>query len=41
LEDQHGKPYFYKPEDSSVQWELPQVTNRGRESAGKSGGGDI
>ncbi|XP_073901743.1 rho GTPase-activating protein 27 isoform X4 [Castor canadensis] len=25
LEDQHGKPYFYKPEDSSVQWELPQV----------------
>ncbi|XP_073901991.1 rho GTPase-activating protein 27-like [Castor canadensis] len=24
LEDQHGKPYFYKPEDSSVQWELPQ-----------------
>uniref|UniRef100_A0A8C0WUW6 WW domain-containing protein n=1 Tax=Castor canadensis TaxID=51338 RepID=A0A8C0WUW6_CASCN len=25
LEDQHGKPYFYKPEDSSVQWELPQI----------------
>ncbi|KAM4844494.1 rho GTPase-activating protein 27 isoform 1-T10 [Thomomys bottae] len=25
LEDQHGKPYFYKPEDASVQWELPQV----------------
>ncbi|ERE68633.1 rho GTPase-activating protein 27 [Cricetulus griseus] len=25
LEDQHGKPYFYNPEDSSVQWELPQV----------------
>uniref|UniRef100_A0A8C0NEC9 WW domain-containing protein n=1 Tax=Canis lupus familiaris TaxID=9615 RepID=A0A8C0NEC9_CANLF len=25
LEDQHGKPYFYNPEDTSVQWELPQV----------------
>ncbi|XP_053424035.1 rho GTPase-activating protein 27 isoform X2 [Nycticebus coucang] len=25
LEDQHGKPYFYNPEDSSVRWELPQV----------------
>lgn len=25
LEDQEGKPYFYNPEDSSVQWELPQV----------------
>ncbi|XP_046532374.1 rho GTPase-activating protein 27 isoform X3 [Equus quagga] len=25
LEDQHGKPYFYNPEDASVQWELPQV----------------
>uniref|UniRef100_G3SNI1 Rho GTPase-activating protein 27 n=1 Tax=Loxodonta africana TaxID=9785 RepID=G3SNI1_LOXAF len=25
LEDQHGKPYFYNPDDSSVQWELPQV----------------
>lgn len=27
LEDQHGKPYFYNPDDTSVQWELPQVTN--------------
>ncbi|KAK2110964.1 Rho GTPase-activating protein 27 [Saguinus oedipus] len=25
LEDPHGKPYFYNPEDSSVRWELPQV----------------
>ncbi|XP_069337628.1 rho GTPase-activating protein 27 isoform X2 [Eulemur rufifrons] len=25
LEDQHGKPYFYNPDDSSVRWELPQV----------------
>ncbi|XP_057392701.1 rho GTPase-activating protein 27 [Balaenoptera acutorostrata] len=25
LEDQHGKPYFYNPDDASVQWELPQV----------------
>ncbi|XP_063107835.1 rho GTPase-activating protein 27 isoform X2 [Cavia porcellus] len=25
LEDQHGKVYFYKPQDSSVRWELPQV----------------
>ncbi|XP_016057483.1 PREDICTED: rho GTPase-activating protein 27 [Miniopterus natalensis] len=25
LEDQHGKPYFYNPNDSSVQWDLPQV----------------
>ncbi|CAD7679507.1 unnamed protein product [Nyctereutes procyonoides] len=25
LEDQHGQPYFYNPEDTSVQWELPQV----------------
>ncbi|KAM7334425.1 hypothetical protein ACRRTK_007745 [Alexandromys fortis] len=25
LEDQHGKPYFCNLEDSSVQWELPQV----------------
>ncbi|CAD7679468.1 unnamed protein product [Nyctereutes procyonoides] len=24
LEDQHGHPYFYNPEDTSVQWELPQ-----------------
>ncbi|XP_040845261.1 rho GTPase-activating protein 27 isoform X7 [Ochotona curzoniae] len=25
LEDQHGKPYFYNPDDCSVRWELPQV----------------
>lgn len=25
LEDQHGKPYFYNPNDASVQWDLPQV----------------
>ncbi|XP_012520764.1 PREDICTED: rho GTPase-activating protein 27-like [Propithecus coquereli] len=25
LQDQHGKPYFYNPDDSSVRWELPQV----------------
>ncbi|XP_023573924.1 rho GTPase-activating protein 27 isoform X2 [Octodon degus] len=25
LEDQHGKTYFYRPQDSSVRWELPQV----------------
>ncbi|KAM5274751.1 rho GTPase-activating protein 27 isoform 2-T2 [Ctenodactylus gundi] len=25
LEDKHGRPYFYKPQDSSVRWELPQV----------------
>ncbi|XP_042638811.1 rho GTPase-activating protein 27 [Orycteropus afer afer] len=25
LEDQHGKPYFYNPDDASVRWELPQV----------------
>ncbi|XP_021569294.1 rho GTPase-activating protein 27 [Carlito syrichta] len=25
LEDPHGKPYFYNPEDFSVRWELPQV----------------
>ncbi|XP_011375406.1 rho GTPase-activating protein 27 [Pteropus vampyrus] len=25
LEDQHGKPYFYNPDDTSVRWELPQV----------------
>ncbi|KAM9598197.1 rho GTPase-activating protein 27 [Trichechus inunguis] len=25
LEDEHGKPYFYNPDDSSVRWELPQV----------------
>ncbi|XP_006833587.1 PREDICTED: rho GTPase-activating protein 27 isoform X1 [Chrysochloris asiatica] len=25
LEDQHGKSYFYNPDDSSVRWELPQV----------------
>ncbi|XP_013374751.1 PREDICTED: rho GTPase-activating protein 27 [Chinchilla lanigera] len=25
LEDQHGKAYFYRPQDSSVRWELPQV----------------
>ncbi|XP_039081256.1 rho GTPase-activating protein 27 isoform X3 [Hyaena hyaena] len=25
LEDEHGKPYFYNPDDTSVQWELPQV----------------
>ncbi|XP_062936585.1 rho GTPase-activating protein 27 isoform X2 [Cynocephalus volans] len=25
LEDQHGRPYFYNPDDSSVRWELPQV----------------
>lgn len=34
LEDQEGKPYFYNPEDSSVQWELPQVTSLEREIAG-------
>ncbi|XP_006897884.1 PREDICTED: rho GTPase-activating protein 27 [Elephantulus edwardii] len=26
LEDPHGKPYFYNLEDTSVQWELPQVS---------------
>lgn len=25
LEDEHGKPYFYNPNDASVRWELPQV----------------
>ncbi|XP_053068613.1 rho GTPase-activating protein 27 isoform X2 [Acinonyx jubatus] len=25
LEDERGKPYFYNPDDDSVQWELPQV----------------
>ncbi|KAM5213194.1 rho GTPase-activating protein 27 isoform 1-T5 [Hipposideros larvatus] len=25
LEDEHGKPYFYNPDDYSVRWELPQV----------------
>ncbi|KAM9749817.1 rho GTPase-activating protein 27 isoform 4-T4 [Dama dama] len=25
LENQHGKPYFYNPDDASVQWALPQV----------------
>ncbi|XP_054448918.1 rho GTPase-activating protein 27 isoform X1 [Pteronotus mesoamericanus] len=25
LEDQHGKPYFYNPNNDSVQWDLPQV----------------
>ncbi|KAB0365645.1 hypothetical protein FD754_009801 [Muntiacus muntjak] len=25
LENQHGKPYFYNPDDASVQWTLPQV----------------
>ncbi|XP_015428005.1 PREDICTED: rho GTPase-activating protein 27 [Myotis davidii] len=25
LEDQHGKPYFYNPKDSSVRWDLPQI----------------
>uniref|UniRef100_A0A0P6J3N2 Rho GTPase-activating protein 27 isoform a n=1 Tax=Heterocephalus glaber TaxID=10181 RepID=A0A0P6J3N2_HETGA len=25
LEDQHGKAYFYRPQDSSVRWELPPV----------------
>ncbi|KAM8815628.1 rho GTPase-activating protein 27 isoform 1-T1 [Rhynchonycteris naso] len=25
LEDQHGKPYFYNPNDDSVRWDLPQV----------------
>lgn len=40
LEDQHGKPYFYNPEDSSVRWELPQVNSWRRERAGEGGGGD-
>ncbi|XP_075418111.1 rho GTPase-activating protein 27 isoform X2 [Tenrec ecaudatus] len=34
LEDQHGKPYFYNPEDSSVRWELPQVTISGEGPGG-------
>nr|XP_005896095.1 PREDICTED: rho GTPase-activating protein 27 [Bos mutus] len=25
LENQHGKTYFYNPDDASVQWALPQV----------------
>ncbi|XP_068834591.1 rho GTPase-activating protein 27 isoform X7 [Capricornis sumatraensis] len=25
LENQHGKPYFYNPDDASVQWALPEV----------------
>lgn len=25
LEDEHGKPYFYNPNDASVRWELPQI----------------
>ncbi|KAM6162940.1 rho GTPase-activating protein 27 isoform 2-T2 [Rhynchocyon petersi] len=25
LEDPHGKPYFYNPDEGSTQWELPQV----------------
>ncbi|XP_036853477.2 rho GTPase-activating protein 27 isoform X2 [Manis javanica] len=25
LEDQNGKPYFYKPDEDLVQWELPQI----------------
>lgn len=41
MEDQHGKPYFYNPEDSSVQWELPQVTSLGREIAGEEWGGGM
>lgn len=41
LEDQHGKPYFYNPDDASVQWELPQVTKWGRESAGERRGSVI
>nr|XP_045015591.1 rho GTPase-activating protein 27 isoform X2 [Jaculus jaculus] len=36
LEDQHGKPYFYKPEDSSVRWELPQVPVPAPRSSQKS-----
>ncbi|MXQ87274.1 hypothetical protein E5288_WYG007676 [Bos mutus] len=31
LENQHGKTYFYNPDDASVQWALPQVTNWGKE----------
>ncbi|XP_009189140.1 rho GTPase-activating protein 27 isoform X1 [Papio anubis] len=37
LEDPHGKPYFYNPEDSSVRWELPQVTTWGKGGAGERG----
>ncbi|XP_023367035.1 rho GTPase-activating protein 27 isoform X1 [Otolemur garnettii] len=37
LEDQHGKPYFYNPEDSSVRWELPQVPVPAPRSIHKSG----
>lgn len=37
MEDQDGKPYFYNPEDSSVQWELPQVTSLEREITGGRG----
>ncbi|XP_016787085.3 rho GTPase-activating protein 27 isoform X2 [Pan troglodytes] len=37
LEDPHGKPYFYNPEDSSVRWELPQVTTWGKRGVGERG----
>lgn len=37
LED-HGKPYFYNPEDSSVRWELPQVPIPAPRSIRKSSG---
>ncbi|XP_057571714.1 rho GTPase-activating protein 27 isoform X3 [Hippopotamus amphibius kiboko] len=36
LEDQHGKPYFYNPDDTSVQWELPQVPVPAPQSIRKS-----
>lgn len=38
LEDERGKPYFYNPDEDSVQWELPQVTNWESESPGEKGG---